>query len=526
MYYGMLNKNVEQNIQNAQAEYLKFVLTSKSRQMKEIPNTYISFTEFKKILENKKKDELLRRDELLAQEDKNQNNGNEIDEYEEEKEDKEDKDEVIYDRQEGIDEDNDSFSKAFMKQQKEIKRILEEEKKKVLEKEELQKKEEYKLLSMKMATEKEKEIFKQGMYFPEMREKLSQILEKNGEKPQISLLEKYGIEIPKYSFEDVSQYKIPKAQFEDNIKESVDYFGEQPIEKDNMKIGKLHFNFKTNDGQQGKFHAYSEDFINSLDILENENEFEKQRIINLFEKHRKDSLKFDKLDNKIIVENEKNEKIVLDPIKYNCHTGSLESNLSEIQLQKRSQLLVPSRMDFLKQVKDKTLEFLLIIKSKAEAIKKSSTPDDYINNEGNLQKKSKLTEINQTKIVTFSSVDSFMNSKFGYLNMDGFMKAFKQRMDQLEQNDTQLRIKQLQEKIKMSLNVKEEKAYESDDVEDNTEIDRKQFNRRKDAIPLDLMNDTKLLYGATYKPRKKMNYLDGLKMLIREEVNKKNLNNI
>lgn len=522
MYYGMLNKNVEQNIQNAQAEYLKFVLTSKSRQMKEIPNTYISFTEFKKILENKKKDELLRRDELLAQEDKNPNNGNEMDEDEEE--DKEDKDEVIYDRQEGADEDNDSFTKAFMKQQKEIKRILEEEKQKVIEKEEFQKKEEYKLLSMKMATEKEKEIFKKGMYFPEMREKLSQILEKNGEKQQISLLEKYGIEIPRYSFEDVSQYKIPKAQFEDNLKENVDYFGEQPIGLDNMQIGKLHFNFKTNEGQQGKFHAYSEDFINSLDILENENEFEKQRIIGLFEKHRKENIKFEKLDNKIIVENEKNEKIVLDPIKYNCHTGALESNLSEIQLQKRSQLLVPSRLDFLKQVKDKTLEFLLIIKSKAEAIKKSSTPEDYINNEGNLQKKSKLTEINQTKIVTFSPVESFMNSKFGYLNMDGFIKAFQQRMEQLEQNGTQLRIKQLQEKIKMSLNVKEDKAYESDDVEDSTEIDRKQFNRRKDAIPLDLMNDTKLLYGATYKPRKKMNYLDGLKMLIREEVNKKNLN--
>ena len=53
---------------------------------------------------------------------------------------------------------------------------------------------------MKMATEKEKEIFKKGMYFPEMREKLSQILEKNGEKQQISLLEKYGIEIRKYAF--------------------------------------------------------------------------------------------------------------------------------------------------------------------------------------------------------------------------------------------------------------------------------------------------------------------------------------
>ena len=74
--------------------------------------------------------------------------------------------------------------------------------------------------------------------------------------------------------------------------------------------------------------------------------------------------------------------------------------------------------------------------------------------------------------------------------------------------------------MKDALNQKEEKDYESDDV-DEIELDRKQFSRRKDAIPIELLNDTKMLYGATYRPRKKMNYLDGLKMLIKEEVSKK-----
>ena len=32
--------------------------------------------------------------------------------------------------------------------------------------------------------------------------------------------------------------------------------------------------------------------------------------------------------------------------------------------------------------------------------------------------------------------------------------------------------------------------------------------------------DAKMLLGAVYKPRKKMNYLNGLKMLIKEEAKK------
>ena len=44
--------------------------------------------------------------------------------------------------------------------------------------------------------------------------------------------------------------------------------------------------------------------------------------------------------------------------------------------------------------------------------------------------------------------------------------------------------------------------------------------RRNDANPMDIEKDAKMLLGAVYKPRKKMNYLNGLKMLIKEEAKK------
>ena len=139
---------------------------------------------------------------------------------------------------------------------------------------------------------------------------------------------------------------------------------------------------------------------------------------------------------------------------------------------------------------------------------------------GKSNNKTKLTEIKQTKIVTFSQVESFMKSKFGKIDMKAFEDEYKKRLKENEEKKKKKRLEQLKGKMKDALNQKEEKDYESDDV-DEIELDRKQFSRRKDAIPIELLNDTKMLYGATYKPRKKMNYLDGLKMLIKEEVSKK-----
>ena len=49
--------------------------------------------------------------------------------------------------------------------------------------------------------------------------------------------------------------------------------------------------------------------------------------------------------------------------------------------------------------------------------------------------------------------------------------------------------------------------------------------RRNDANPMDIEKDSKMLLGTVYRPRKKMNYLNGLKMLIKEEAMKNKGNN-
>ena len=71
--------------------------------------------------------------------------------------------------------------------------------------------------------------------------------------------------------------------------------------------------------------------------------------------------------------------------------------------------------------------------------------------------------------------------------------------------------------MKETLNQKELDNLESDDENYN----KKTINRRKDAIPNEILIDSKKLHGGNYKPKQTMNYLNGLKMLIKESSKKK-----
>ena len=75
--------------------------------------------------------------------------------------------------------------------------------------------------------------------------------------------------------------------------------------------------------------------------------------------------------------------------------------------------------------------------------------------------------------------------------MKAFEDEYKKRLKENEEKKKKKRLEQLKGKMKDALNQKEEKDYESDDV-DEIELDRKQFSRRKDAIPIELLNDTKM----------------------------------
>ena len=237
------------------------------------------------------------------------------------------------------------------------------------------------------------------------------------------------------------------------------------------------------------------------------------------------------LNSKISIQSDNaiQELFVFDPIKTNAETGALESYLTEVQLRKRAKLLYPSRQDFIKEVINKLLKFLSIIKTLSESSKKS-TSTERIMNEKAQRNKTKLNEIKKTKIVTFSDVNSFMNSPFGVYDMQLFQSEFQRRLKQNEEKKKLKRLDDLKKKMREALIQKEEKEGESDednednDLETNRDIKcthNQTYRRRKDILPNDLLNDAKMLNGdVLYYPRKKMNYLDGLKMLIKEEASK------
>ena len=113
-----------------------------------------------------------------------------------------------------------------------------------------------------------------------------------------------------------------------------------------------------------------------------------------------------------------------------------------------------------------------------------------------------------------------MKSQFGNYNIKKFLNKFNENKMKNEEKKKIKRLEDLKKKLKETLNQREEKEFESD--EDN--IDKKQISRRKDIIPNEMIMETKILQGSNYKPKKKMNYLNGLKMLI-QELSKKKIKN-
>ena len=126
----------------------------------------------------------------------------------------------------------------------------------------------------------------------------------------------------------------------------------------------------------------------------------------------------------------------------------------------------------------------------------------------------KLKEIRGSNIITFSDVKPFMNSKFGHFNLDVFREAYEKK---IKKNEEMKRAKKLEELQKKFLDILQKDEVDKPEYEED---DIRNERRRNDANPLDIEKDAKMLLGAVYKPRKKMNYLNGLKMLIKEESKK------
>ena len=259
------------------------------------------------------------------------------------------------------------------------------------------------------------------------------------------------------------------------------------------------FIFKTNEGNNNKFLIYDIEKIQSKQIQATLEPFSLD--VKPQERGNKISIPSDDL---------RKEIFIFDPIDIDLTKGNLNGFIQEEALKKRAKLLFPYRQNYIKIIIIKLLQFLFIIKSKI-ANKKSLKISNLLTSNG----KMKLKEIRGSNIITFNEVKPFMKSQFGHFNMDVFREAYEKKLQKNEQMKREKKLEELQKKF-LDILQKEDADRPEYDEDDNMRNER----RRNDANPMDIEKDAKMLLGAVYKPRKKMNYLNGLKMLIKEEAKK------
>ena len=266
---------------------------------------------------------------------------------------------------------------------------------------------------------------------------------------------------------------------------------------------KPHFYFKTKNGRANKFIKFNKNFISY------------ESVINTLNTYSIDE-NFPEFGNKIAIpsDNLRQEIFIFDPINIDLNKGALNSFIFEEILKKRAKLLFPYRQNFIKIIIIKLLQFLFIIKSKI-ANKKNMKNANLSTNNRKKNEKTKLKEIEGSNIITFSDVKPFMKSKYGHFDMKVFKTAYEKK---IEKNDEMKKAKKMAELQRKFLDIlqKDDIEHQGNDDEDNLKNEK----RRNDANPQDIEKDSKMLLGAVYKPRKKMNYLNGLKMLIKEEATK------
>ena len=266
---------------------------------------------------------------------------------------------------------------------------------------------------------------------------------------------------------------------------------------------KPHFYFKTINGKSNKFIKYNKNFISYESVKNTLNSYSIDE-------------NFPEFGNKIAIpsDNLRQEIFIFDPINIDINKGALNSFIFEEILKKRAKLLFPYRQNFIKIIIIKLLQFLFIIKSRI-ANKKNMKNANLSNNNRKKNEKTKLKEIEGSNIITFNDVKPFMKSRYGHFDMKVFKNAYEKK---IEKNDEMKKAKKMAELQRKFLDIlqKDDIEHQANDDDDNLKNEK----RRNDANPQDIEKDSKILLGAVYKPRKKMNYLNGLKMLIKEEATK------
>ena len=330
--------------------------------------------------------------------------------------------------------------------------------------------------------------------------------EKNEKKDENNNIDRTSKNPGDNSSKNIEKYKSSDLNFRNNIKN----FNTRPskiIIQPEVQL-RAHFYFKTKEGKNNKFIKFNKNFIRYESVVKTLSSYS-------IDEH------FPEFGSKIAINSDslRKEIFIFDPISIDIEKGALNEFIFEEIQKKRAKLLFPYRQNFIKIIIIKLLQFLFIIKSKI-ASKKNMKNANLLINYKKKNGKTKLKEIEGSNIITFSDVKPFMKSKFGHFNMEVFKNAYEKK---IEKNNEIKRAKKMAELQRKFLDIlqKDDIENQANDEEDNVKNEK----RRNDANPLDIEKDSKMLLGAVYKPRKKMNYLNGLKMLIKEEVTKNKSSN-
>ena len=383
-------------------------------------------------------------------------------------------------------------------------------------------------------TEKDKENFLNGIEYDKIKKNIEKIISKannnndnNNNNEIIPLQEIYNFKIYSLPFKDISNQKQPKINFIDNIQ----IFN---INNKNNYKNLNKFNFRTKEGKNYKFLNFNSSFINRnnnnnyinnyIDNLNINNNY--QNIINTLlpysiQNYSQNSK--ENFTNKISISEINKEIFTFDPI-LTSKNGKLLNNIYEENLKKRGLLLKPYRFDFNKKILLNILKFIFKLKLKIYKKKKFQNQNYYnIKKVNNNINKNKLKEIEGSNIITFNNIENFINSKFGSFNIKLFEKKFKENIDLIEENKKKKRVENLQKKIKEILysndnnNNDDNFNYEEEDFNDS--INKYEYNNNFNLNNSERKKENS--ENKNYNPKKKLNYLNGLKMLIEEKSNKK-----
>ena len=382
-------------------------------------------------------------------------------------------------------------------------------------------------------TEKDKENFLNGIEYDKIKKNIEKIISKtnnnNNENNNeiIPLQEIYNFKLYSLPFKDVSNQKQPKINFIDNIQ-----IFNININKNSQKNLKK-FNFRTKEGKNYKFLNFNSSFINRnnnnnyinnyIDNLNINNNY--QNIINTLlpysiQNYSQNSK--ENFTNKITISEINKEIFTFNPI-LTSKNGKLLNNIYEENLKKRGLLLKPYRFDFNKKILLNILKFIFKLKLKIYKKKKFQNQNFYnIKKVNNNINRNKLKEIEGSNIITFNNIENFINSKFGSFNIKLFEKKFKENIDLIEENKKKKRVENLQKKIKKILYSNDNNN--NDDNFNYEEDFNDSFNNNEYNNNFNLNNSKRKKENSenkNYNPKKKLNYLNGLKMLIEEKSNKK-----